>query len=111
MRNSKQIGKDILQALISNTRNKDDATLCQKISEILVEIALTDIKEATAVKETLTDSALIHIFKEQRKKYQEVCEIVNAFKKDLLLVTDFDEAIKILHPLIYKWYISNIVVN
>ena len=73
-------------------------------------VAVSEVQELRKMRNISTDKGLIQIFKEQRQKYGSICKIVNGVKADLLSITDFDEVIKEIHPSIYDWYVSEVLV-
>ena len=110
MRKSKEIANEICIIYADAIMQENWKLFTKKLSEVFMEVAVEEVRELRKMRNVSTDNGLIPIYKEQRQKYNSICKIVNTVKSDLLSITDFDEVIKEVHPSIYDWYVSKVVV-
>lgn len=109
MRNSKEIANEICVVYADAIMQKDIKLFTKKLSQVYIEVVMMDVNELRKLRKVSTDSGLIPIFKEQRKKYGAICRIVNTVASGLLSISDFDEAVKEIHPRIYDWYVDKVL--
>lgn len=109
MKKAQEYASEMLVVYADCLMSKDWDPLRKKISEVLVNVAVREVTELRRMRNVSKDSALIPIFKDQRKKYQSICTTVNKVHDSLLNVTDFDKTVEAIHPTIYDWYVSNVL--
>lgn len=110
MRKAKEIANELCVVYADAIMQDEWKLFTKKLSDVFMEVAVSDVKDLRKMRNISTDNGLIPIFKEQRQKYGSICKVVNTVKSDLLSITDFDEVIKEVHPNIYDWYVSQVVV-
>ena len=109
MKKAKEHANELVVAYSDAIMKKDWSLFTKKISDVFYQVAVFEVKELQIARNIKNDNALIPIFKDQRKKYGSICNIVNVVKADLLSITDFDEVIKEVHPKIFDWYVSDVL--
>ena len=109
MKKAKEHANELVVAYSAAFMNENLEMFTEKLSDVFKEVAINEVKELQKARNIKLDSGLIPIFKDQRKKYGSICQIVNTVKEGLLSITDFDEVIKEIHPNIYGWYAENVL--
>ena len=110
MKKSKEHASELLVVYADAIMQENQQLFTKKLSDTFMAVAVSEVQELRKMRNISTDKGLIQIFKEQRQKYGSICKIVNGVKADLLSITDFDEVIKEIHPSIYDWYVSEVLV-
>ena len=110
MKKSKEHASELLVVYADAVMQENWQLFTKKMSDLFMAVAVSEVQELRKMRNVSTDKGLIPIFKEQRQKYGSICKIVNGVKADLLSITDFDEVIKEIHPSIYDWYVSEVLV-
>ena len=109
MKKAKEHASELVVSYSDAVMNNNWDIFKTKISDVFYEVAVNEVKELQKARNIKLDTGLIPIFKDQRKKYGSICQIVNTVKADLLSITDFDNVIKEIHPNIYGWYAENVL--
>ena len=109
MKKAKEHANELVVAYSDAIMNENWKMFTQKLSDVFKEVAINEVKELQKARNIKLDTGLIPIFKDQRKKYSSICQIVNTVKEGLLSISDFDAVIKEIHPNIYEWYAENVL--
>lgn len=111
MKKSKEHASELLVAYADAIMQENLQLFTKKLSDTFIAVAVSEVQELRKMRNVSTDNGLVQIFKDQRQKYGSICKIANGVKADLLSITDFDEMIKEIHPSIYDWYVSEVLVS
>ena len=109
MKKAKEHADELITAYSEAIKNEKPELFIRQLTNVLNAVAVLEIKELIKARNVKYDSGLIAIYKDQRKKYRSISQIVNTVKSDLLSITDFDKGIKKLYPSMYDWYVNNIL--
>jgi hypothetical protein len=110
MKRAKEHANELIVAYSDAIMNGNRKIFTDKLSDVLEEVAINELKELQKQRNISLDTGLIPLFKEQRNKYASICKIVNSVDEGLLSISDFDDVIKLIYPDIYEWYVENVLV-
>jgi len=111
MKKAKEHASELLAVYAEAIRQENWALFTEKVTDVFWEVVLNEVKEMQKARNISLDTGLIPIYKSQREKYGVICKIVNGAHANLLAITDFDEVVEAIHPKIYEWYASAILLK